>query len=387
MPTYSERRSFSKSALQELLSHGWIFSMRPGKILLGWGELNSSAEAPTELGSAAIYAPDFRLQDAKPWKQTRAWDLCDFDAFTDIVMAGVEGLVNAQAPLPLSWTEPNHELFTDKFELIQKRLRAGILQKAVPVVFATATGTLDERRILQILQNLVQLPPTLHLYGLWNLGAEKASSQAQGILGATPERLLSLRDSSGVAVIETMALAGTRAKTVASADGVALLQDPKERKEHQIVVDDIAQTLSTIGKVQMSETSVVELPTLFHLKTPISVVLDQAPARTMDLAQASKLLHPTPALGVAPRVLGFGEMDLWDDGKYRRRFGAPFGVSARVAESLKIEDCLVAIRNIQWSDENILLGSGCGVIEASQQEREWQELKLKRDSVKRMLGL
>jgi isochorismate synthase EntC len=48
---------------------------------------------------------------------------------------------------------------------------------------------------------------------------------------------------------------------------------------------------------------------------------------------------------------------------------------------------LVAIRNIQWQDEKIRLGSGCGIVKSSQIEREWQELKLKRESVKRMLSI
>ena len=95
-------------------------------------------------------------------------------------------------------------------------------------------------------------------------------------------------------------------------------------------------------------------------------------------------LHPTPALGVSPRKLGFDEIARWDDVTLRGRYGAPFGVLLPGTEGMR---CFVAIRGVQWQDGSVLLGSGCGVVSESVLEREWKELELKRASVKRILAL
>ena len=64
------------------------------------------------------------------------------------------------------------------------------------------------------------------------------------------------------------------------------------------------------------------------------------------------------------------------------RFGAPFGVRHGGAFH-----AVVAIRFVSWKGNDVCLPSGCGVIEDSVFESEWQELRLKRDSVKELLGV
>jgi len=48
---------------------------------------------------------------------------------------------------------------------------------------------------------------------------------------------------------------------------------------------------------------------------------------------------------------------------------------------------LVAIRNIQWDKNKSYIGSGCGIVKKSELNKEWAELTLKRNSVKKYLGL
>jgi menaquinone-specific isochorismate synthase len=47
----------------------------------------------------------------------------------------------------------------------------------------------------------------------------------------------------------------------------------------------------------------------------------------------------------------------------------------------------VGIRHICWRGDEVLLPSGCGFIAESDPAREWRELALKRESVKRMFGV
>jgi menaquinone-specific isochorismate synthase len=204
-------------------------------------------------------------------------------------------------------------------------------------------------------------------------------------LGATPEVLFSVAGVEDSTIVQTVALAGTRAAEPGAAH--ALLADSKERYEHQLVIDDLLETLAPLGRVEIGQTRVVELPTLIHLKTPINVRVPRSTSTPISTEGLARRLHPTPALGVSPRRLGFSEILRWDGGESRGGFGAPFAVDATLADGTRICECVVAIRNIQWHDGTIRLGSGCGIVPASDIEREWRELKLKRESVKKMLGL
>jgi isochorismate synthase EntC len=48
----------------------------------------------------------------------------------------------------------------------------------------------------------------------------------------------------------------------------------------------------------------------------------------------------------------------------------------------------VAIRNIQFNENGVVsLGSGCGIVNSSELQSEWQELLLKRQTVREMLGI
>ena len=418
--TKSTRKPFSMDAFKEFLGGGWIFSTQSRDfpetmILVGWGEFTSlfnpgpridvvRGAADQESDSAVIFAPNFILdgkknesQDDRPWKWTKFWDLLPRHQFAELILKATEDFANEDHS-SISWREPEFSQFQARFNLIHDGLQKGHLKKAVPVVFSTATMDMSPSRHARILRHLVQLPNSLALYGFWNF--ESTSGLKEGMIGATPEMLFSIKSanqsghppgSAEQSQLRTSALAGTKAKLSSDLSGQmveqkALLNDPKERAEHQFVIDDIANVLAPIGKVKVGTTHVVELPTLYHLKTEIYADLSAnsigvtTPAES--LVSFIRRLHPTPALGVDPRALGLVEMARWDDLEFRRRFGAPFGIVAP-----GICDCVVAIRNIQWQDRDIQLGSGCGIVRASEVEREWQELKLKRDSVKRMLGL
>src|SRR5690606_7658859 len=99
-----------------------------------------------------------------------------------------------------------------------------------------------------ILTRVAQLPESLIPYGFWSFDGDVV----EGMIGATPEVLFSNRigRKNGQADrIETMALAGTRAKTSDPDGAKRLFEDPKERHEHQIVVDDIMVELSRFGEI------------------------------------------------------------------------------------------------------------------------------------------
>lgn len=354
---------------QHFLSSGCLFALNSTELLVGWGDLRRTSHAQ----ECSIFAPDFYLATQRPWLSPQHFEVVNRDEFTTHFLAKLASDVkpNRQG---FQWVEPVIEGFEQQVQTIRSHFSSGRLEKAVPVVHAQAREIMTQDRLLAVLEKMAQAPASLIPQGFWDLPG------GEGLLGATPERLFSVGAQGGSQDrLNTMALAGTRAKTSPN-DARALLEDPKERHEHQLVIDDLVERLSQVGHVEVGETHVTELPTLYHLKTPITVEGVRAGFDTL-----ASLLHPTPALGVSPRSFGLANMREWDDTTLRARYGAPFGL---VMRSREIQDCLVAIRNIQWSNGRApTLGSGCGFVKDSTVPREWSELQLKRDSVKKVLGV
>lgn len=370
---HSTASSFGESTFSEFLTNGCLLGADPDHFFVSWGEPDLNA-------TASWFAPDFYLQARDPkLKAGGKWAVVHRSIFASLVLDLLRREVNGDLPAEhqgFRWVEPDLNGFKRQFAEIRNGFEKRALNKAVPVVFAQARETVTVSRLLEILANLVRLPGNLYPYGFWRSGA--MGHLVEGMVGASPEILFSAESG----FLKTVALAGTRAKPekseLVSQEAFNLLNDPKERHEHQLVIDDIVAVLSKRGKVKVGETKTVELPTLYHLKTEIEAEIPE-----LEFSDLMKALHPTPALGVSPRSHGFEEMHRWDDPSLRLRYGAPFGIEVPG----KFAHCLVAIRNIQWQNDQIILGSGCGVVPASDVDREWAELKLKRDSVRRMLGV
>ena len=264
------------------------------------------------------------------------------------------------------WIDPDLSEFTQIFTHTQQLISQGQIDKAVPSVFAKAEAQITPATLVKFFISMATLPGHLHVYGIWQGG--------EGTLGATPEILYEKKGQQ----IFSMALAGTMSKAT-QVRGEMLLKDKKELHENKLVVEDIRLQLRALGRVQVEPVRLLELPTLWHLITRIELHLEEE----MDPIDLVKRLHPTPALGVAPRNFGWRWMKEWPQQELRQRFGAPFLMKADVDHWI----CLVAIRNLQWDRRQLLIGSGCGLVRESELEREWLELFYKRESVKKILGI
>ncbi len=322
----------------------------------------------------SVYWPDFYDLDKGQLLQGSAVFVLDDAGF----FAVIENYLQKQASgfsKPLSkapWLEPSLADFVNTFESILAKIQSDQIKKAVPVVFSRSSQTLSPQDLVQLLVCLRKAPESLYVFGFWQNG--------EGVLGATPEILFSFENFK----LKTMALAGTLAKIENSSAAQfsfyfnQLLSDPKEISEHNFVVEDLKARLEKWGRITTSGPFVLDLPLLCHLKTDFEVSCQSIP----EFIELIYDLHPTPALGVAPRSFGFNWLSEYPGQENRRGFGGPF---AFIEKDKAI--CLVAIRNLQWTSKEVMIGSGCGIVEASQMEREWNELKQKRYSVKKILGL
>jgi len=327
-----------------------------------WGSAESLA-SESDLGKRpAIYQSNFFHESPRPWKTFAKSQRFEWKEWRALMLESAKPKSSEETP-DLDWQDPSESDFKKTFNDIKKDIRSGKIIKAVPVVYSKAarSGGVE----VPLFHALKQSPKNTYIYGSW--------SQQGGSFGFTPEVLFLSENEKKV---KTMALAGTRQKEAFAQDPESFLRDPKELREHQIVVDDIVERLQPFGKIKVSKTASLELNYLAHLYTPIQLIA----AEDFSFEKLVDLLHPTPALGISPR----SQAELlrkWRDAK--DILGAPFGVRWSASSYL----CVVAIRQLQWDDKFFYIGNGCGIVAESEFEDEWYELKIKRDSVRRMFRL
>lgn len=325
---------------------------------VGLGPFTRSSKRPTQ---TAFFLPGFFLNEPEPWWIPSEYQELNFEQFLKL-------WPEAQA-LKREWTLPSEPQFLGRVENILTEIHKGTLKKAVPVVFEKAQGALSLAEMSGVVQKFRDLPPGVFPYGYFS--GSDGGADSEGMIGVTPEFLLRDHGSS----IESLALAGT---TKVENEG-ALLKDPKELSEHMLVVQDLRERLSRYGKFEQGQTGEWAVGLVRHLRTDVRVEVDAC----IDFEDWISVLHPTPALGVAPRSRSEWLREQ-PEASERKHFGAPFGLM-RVGGASHL--CLVCIRGIQWRDNQVWLGSGCGVVVGSVATKEWEELKLKRRAVKRMLGI
>ncbi len=145
-----------------------------------------------------------------------------------------------------------------------------------------------------------------------------------------------------------------------------LLANEKEREEHRVVVDMLRQTLDPLSArldVEPSA-SVVRFRHIQHLVTLVSGRLREQ-AGILDLVER---LHPTPAVGGAPRELALAllrEEERIDRGWY----AGPVGWLDRRGDG----EFVVAIRSGVVNGSSASLFAGCGIVADSEPAREWEE--------------
>ncbi|MDG2113176.1 MAG: isochorismate synthase, partial [Actinomycetota bacterium] len=199
-------------------------------------------------------------------------------------------------------------------------------------------------------------------------------------LGASPEQLVARRSSR----VDTMAVAGTRPRHdhpgLDAQLRASLLASPKERLEHQMVVDDIRATLRNAG-VDLdadAETGVLRLRRNQHLFTPIGGSLTAA-ASTLDLVAA---LHPTPAVAGLPRRAAQDWIDHHESFE-RGWYAAPVGWTTVDGTG----EFRVALRSALLDSDGITLFAGGGIVDGSVPSQELAETAVKLEALLGALGL
>lgn len=246
-------------------------------------------------------------------------------------------------------------------------LRAGTLEKVVLAreVCARSTTPFDPATTLAA---LCRDYPDTFVFALARGG--------RTFLGASPERLVSLRGHT----VAASSLAGSAPRGANPAEdaalGQALLASPKDRVEHAVVTQMLLAALrhACTEVVVAPEPTLMRLRNVQHLFTPLSAT---AAIGTSILDLVARL-HPTPALGGQPREAALAwirQHERLDRGWY----GAPIGWVDLRGQG----EFAVAIRSALVGRYEASLFAGAGIVAASDPEREERETEIK---LRAMLG-
>ncbi len=189
-------------------------------------------------------------------------------------------------------------------------------------------------------------------------------------MGATPERLISLRKD----LMKTEGLAGSisrgRSATEDVSLGHTLMESDKERSEHDFVVRDIRNTLKKHSHriEHPSQPSLKKLSNVQHLYTPISAKIHDS----TTIHELAGVLHPTPAVGGFPKTNAVPFINQIEDVD-RGWYAGPTGWF-----NLKgFGELAVAIRSAWVENNRAQLYAGCGIVEDSDPLTEWEETRMK----------
>ncbi len=188
--------------------------------------------------------------------------------------------------------------------------------------------------------------------------------------GSTPEWLV--RSHNNIVHCDALAGSTTRSQDLVqdTSLGKALLQDPKNRAEHQYVIEYIRQILQRFAtEISVENTPQLQkLTNVQHLYTPITARITQR----ISPFEILETVHPTPAVGgiPSPEALRFiRDLEDYDRGY----FAGPIGW-------LSTEDTMdiaVSLRSGLLRDDTLFLYAGAGIVRDSVPEEEYEELLLK----------
>jgi isochorismate synthase len=257
---------------------------------------------------------------------------------------------------------PSAERFEGSVREAVSRIDRGVLRKVVlaRTIEVTADRELDPRLLAHRLR---VVDPDAYTF---------AVPTRHGVLvGASPELLLSRRGME----VRSNPLAGSAARSGdpeedhANAD--ALIASSKDREEHAIVVEAVAETLggSCVDLRWDPEPVLRETPNVWHLSTRFHGVLREPAPSAIELVAS---LHPTPAVACTPRdaaLEAIAELEPFERGRYA---GAVGWVDADGDG-----EWAIALRCAELRGDHATLYAGAGIVAGSTPARELDETERK----------
>ena len=255
----------------------------------------------------------------------------------------------------------NFEIWKNKIDSVVKEMKHEKIEKVVIArrVASEIESAINWQKIFDELNN--KYPTcTNFLY--------KAGKSI--FFGSTPEILIKY---SGINFF-TEALAGSIMRGVDSAQDKLfeneLLNSDKNNIEHNAVIDYIKKSiLSYVENVEISKNPIIKkLPNIQHLQTTVTGTLKSKD----QMFKIISSLFPTPAVCGIPKDLSLEmieKMEEFDRGLFSGLIGW--------FNAENYGEFFVTIRSALVKDNKLYAYAGCGIVEGSDPEEEFEESKLK----------
>ncbi len=202
------------------------------------------------------------------------------------------------------------------------------------------------------------------------------------LIGSSPEVMVRLEEKT----VELRPIAGTRKRGKSEQEdrllADELLEDPKERAEHVMLVDlgrnDLGR-IARMGSVQVTQLMTVERYShVMHLVSNIQAQLKEG-KDAFDVLQAT---FPAGTLSGAPKIRA---MEIIDELESTRR--GPYGGAVGYFSFSGNMDLCITIRTIMVKDDRIFIQAGAGIVADSDPAMEYQETMNKAEGMKRAILL
>lgn len=188
------------------------------------------------------------------------------------------------------------------------------------------------------------------------------------IVGSSPEILVRLEQNE----ITVRPIAGTRPRGKTFSEDIILevdlLDDPKERAEHLMLIDlgrnDIGRVAKT-GSVKLTEQMIVERYS--HVMHIVSNVVGEL-KEGLNNIDVLKVTFPAGTLSGAPKIRAMEIIDELEPVK-RGIYGGAIGYLAWNGDM----DLAIAIRTAVIKNKTLHIQAGAGVVADSVPEKEWEE--------------
>jgi isochorismate synthase len=268
---------------------------------------------------------------------------------------------------------PSAETYAEAVGLLAARIREGMFRKVV----VARTLELDAGRDLnpaRLARRLRSVDPDCYVFcSPVRHGIHVATSPSPwpAIVGASPELLLARSGRE----IRSTPLAGSAPRSgdpdEDRANGDALAASPKNRQEHEIVVDAIAEGIRPFCEELIWDPEPVLKGTanVWHLATRFRGVLRDPAANAVELVAA---LHPTPAVCGTPRVAAAAAIDELEPFE-RGSYAGPIGWMDANGDG----EWAIALRCAELRGERATLYAGAGIVADSVPPEEVDETERK----------
>ncbi|MBX3064447.1 MAG: anthranilate synthase component I [Anaerolineae bacterium] len=299
------------------------------------------------------------------------------DAYGKAV-ARIESIVDRlRAPLPAIPQPGGRVDTTMSSNLTQEEFEAGVRKAKEYIAAGDAFQVVTSQRFTRetsahpfaIYRSLRMLNPSPYMFFL-RFPVEDGQTEPLHVIGASPEMMVRYEADSRAAVVRPIAGTAPRGTTPQEDDANAehMINDPKERAEHVMLVDLGRNDLGRVcdyGTVKVSEMMVIEKYS--HVMHIVSHVVGTL-RKDMDAYSLVRATFPAGTLSGAPKIRAM-EIIEEIEGVRRGVYGGAVGYFSYGGSM----DFCIAIRTLVMRGKRIYVQAGAGLVADSDPTKEYQE--------------